>query len=304
MNIKEKLLNTGDFIDNEYLDKYVELILNNTDTQFVPCTTNSHHIIPRYYYKHHKLSVDNSPQNRVNLLYRDHMLAHLYLSGCTEGRDRYWNLYSIFMMSGQRYCSEENLNLLEDLDEYQSLYKQAIAAAPNHRKGIKLSDETRAKMSQAQRSRESTVKGKVWVNKDATNKAIDARDLDTYLMEGWNKGRHIVLSEEARDKMDAARRKPRSEEFCRKMSEIASKQAPPSAEARKRQSEKMKAYYAENPNPFKGKKHTQDTLERNRKAHLGRKCINKEGIVKCVFPEDISTYLAEGWKLGKGVKKN
>ena len=77
MQLKERLLNTGDFVDNEYLDKYIQLVLPNQNTKAVPCKTNSHHIVPSYYYRQHKLPVDNSLENRVNLLYRDHMLAHL-----------------------------------------------------------------------------------------------------------------------------------------------------------------------------------------------------------------------------------
>ena len=303
MQLKERLLNTGDFVDNEYLDKYVELIQANRDTKAISCKTNSHHIVPSYYYRHHNLPVDNSLQNRVNLVYRDHMLAHLYLSGCTQGRDRYWNLYSIFMMSGQRYLLDDELAFLESLDEYQKLYEEAIAAAPNHRKGIKVSMETRKKMCDAQKGHKGTVKGKIWINRDNINKAIFIEELESFLAQGWSRGRSVILSDEARAKMDAARRKPRSEEFCNKMREIALKQAPPSEDARKRQSEKMKSYYSQNPNPFKGKKHTQETLDRNRLAHLGKRYVNKDGVVKSITPEEISEYLAAGWSLGYGTSR-
>ena len=101
MNTKERLLATHDFIDNEYLDKYVELIDLNKNTQAISKKTNKHHIIPAYYFRHFDFPVDNSEDNLVNLYYRDHMLAHMYLSGCTEGRNRYWK--EIFEFNGRKY---------------------------------------------------------------------------------------------------------------------------------------------------------------------------------------------------------
>lgn len=303
MQLKERLLNTGDFVDNEYLDKYIQLVIANQNTKAVSCKTNSHHIVPSYYYRQHNLPVDNSLENRVNLVYRDHMLAHLYLSGCTQGRSRYWNLYSIFMMSGQRYLSDDEFVFLKNLDDYQKLYEEATAAAPNHRKGTQISEETRKKMSDAQRGHEGTIKGKVWITRDGVNKVVCEEELNSFLSEGWSRGRHIILSDEAKTKMDAARRKPRSKEFCNRMREIASQQAPPSEEARKRQSEKMKSYYSQNPNPFKGRKHTQEALDKNRLAHLGKRYVNKDGVVKSITPEEVSEYLAAGWSLGYGVSR-
>ena len=93
---KEKLLETGYFEDNEYFDLYLNLILENKNTKTEKFITQKHHIIPRHYYSHNNLTVDNSKDNLVNLKYADHMLAHIYLSGCTKGKDKYWNLYSVF----------------------------------------------------------------------------------------------------------------------------------------------------------------------------------------------------------------
>ena len=88
--IKVKLLNTNYFIDNEYLDKYCELIELNKDTKKERPKTQSHHIVPVSYFKLSKLPIDNSKENRVNLLYKDHILVHYYLCLCTKGKFKYY----------------------------------------------------------------------------------------------------------------------------------------------------------------------------------------------------------------------
>lgn len=126
MNLKEKSLFTNSFIDNQYLDKYIKLVESNLDTVYQPCKTNSHHIVPAHYHRHNNIPVDNTSENRVNLLFADLILAHLYLSGCTEGKDKYWNLYSVFLMFGQKYCSEDELILLQQRNDYQRLYEETF----------------------------------------------------------------------------------------------------------------------------------------------------------------------------------
>lgn len=44
--LKNKLLETGIFIDNEWLDKYVELVVSNQGTSYTRFKTQNHHIIP------------------------------------------------------------------------------------------------------------------------------------------------------------------------------------------------------------------------------------------------------------------
>ena len=50
--LKRKLLDLGICVDNEYLDKYVELVCSNLFTISEKGKTQSHHIVPRYYYKY------------------------------------------------------------------------------------------------------------------------------------------------------------------------------------------------------------------------------------------------------------
>ena len=92
--LKQKLINTGYFIDNEYLDKYLDLIYNHEvdSTHY----SENHHVIPVALYKLNndgcsrrkaekfaKVDLDNF---EVLLLYKDHCLAHYLLYFCTNGK--------------------------------------------------------------------------------------------------------------------------------------------------------------------------------------------------------------------------
>ena len=73
MTLKEKLLKTGYFIDNEYLANYIKLVENYiTDKLY----TERHHILQRAYFELNGLEVDNSKTNIVKLAYADHCKAH------------------------------------------------------------------------------------------------------------------------------------------------------------------------------------------------------------------------------------
>ena len=100
--IKELLLKTDLVIDNQYLDEYVELMLNNLDTTKEKGVTQEHHMIPVSAYLPKDLSktirhtrgassrdkdavktANADPNNkRVHLSYADHIKAHLLLTRC------------------------------------------------------------------------------------------------------------------------------------------------------------------------------------------------------------------------------
>ena len=80
--LKQKLLTTGLFLDNEYLDEYINLVLSNNTTIGY---TEKHHILQRNYFKKSGLPVDSSPDNLITLSYCDHCKAHWLLYFCTTG---------------------------------------------------------------------------------------------------------------------------------------------------------------------------------------------------------------------------
>ena len=91
--VKKKLLELG-YLDNIWLDKYLDLIETNLSTPRNRQSTQAHHAIPVNSYW-----ISDEPYNRkealklatldtvnfeVNLLYRDHLLIHSYLTLCTD----------------------------------------------------------------------------------------------------------------------------------------------------------------------------------------------------------------------------
>jgi hypothetical protein len=81
---KEALLSTGQFLDNEWLDKYVVLVEINKMVepkagQTFWSSIQKHHIIPRCYYTHVGIPIDNNQDNLVSLIVNDHANAHYYL---------------------------------------------------------------------------------------------------------------------------------------------------------------------------------------------------------------------------------
>ena len=79
LNIRQTLRNSKYFIDNEYLEKYCQLIERNRRTPIRAKVTHKHHIVPKSWFKLTNTSINNDLNNLVNLTYRDHFLAHYYL---------------------------------------------------------------------------------------------------------------------------------------------------------------------------------------------------------------------------------
>lgn len=121
-DIKQKLLQTGEFVDNEYLDEYINLIKTNK-VNYIKGKTNAHHIIPKYYYRDNGLSIDNSINNIVNLYYEHHILAHYYLAMCsTSKRNKARNALAIkFILNG---VSIDDIDINDiNLDKFQHMYE-------------------------------------------------------------------------------------------------------------------------------------------------------------------------------------
>ena len=124
MDIKQKLLDFGGFEINEYFNKYVELISQNTNREQQQFITNKHHIIPKSYYIKKKIEIDNSNLNLVNLLYKDHALGHYYLCLCTKDSYlKYSGISAIQHILGMKYFPKDEKDIINKLSEYQHLYE-------------------------------------------------------------------------------------------------------------------------------------------------------------------------------------
>ena len=92
--LKEKLLNTGHFIDNSYLDDYVKLVNKKSTANYL----ERHHILPRAYYNLEELEVDSSEANLAALSFADHCKAHWLLYYCTVDRLQYASQTAFIIM--------------------------------------------------------------------------------------------------------------------------------------------------------------------------------------------------------------
>lgn len=174
MEIAQFLLSTSYFIQNEYFDKYVDLINSNLYTEKQKFKTNSHHIIPVSYFKHRNLEVDNSNNNKINLLFKDHVLAHYYLYFCSStGIDKYSNLCAIKHLCG--LCKSKNIQFNIDdlnLDNLQQMYEEGKQYFSDMMKGRLCGDKNPAKRPEVGRKISDARKGHP-VNLE-TRRAIEA----------------------------------------------------------------------------------------------------------------------------------
>ena len=123
-NLKQKLLLTNYFIDNQYLDAYINLVSNNP-VKKEAFKTQQHHIIPKTYFKHFKLAVDNSIDNLVELLYTDHVKAHWLLQKCTIGFLKRNNGYAVRFLVNNKNFNTYNPTI-DDWIFLQKLYEDSI----------------------------------------------------------------------------------------------------------------------------------------------------------------------------------
>lgn len=122
-NVKQTLLQHKGFIDNEYLELYCRLVEQNGRTPMLGGLTNKHHIIPRSWFKLNHEEVDNSPSNLVNLVYRNHVLAHYYLALCTENELQFANELALICLVSRKQLSVVDKQLVASLPMYNKIYE-------------------------------------------------------------------------------------------------------------------------------------------------------------------------------------
>ena len=199
---KEQLLQTGCVIDNEYLNLYEELINSNLQTKCEKFKTQRHHSIPCACYSSRSAANSDSQNLKVNLLFKDHVLAHYYLCLCAkESKFRYKMIAAIeFTLGKSRNLTNSDLvaaskEWLLNNEVFQLAYEEyarirferlhtpevrekARQALLGHatseetrlkiseaNKGKTLSEESRAKLSRSLKGREAWNKGKPANNK-------------------------------------------------------------------------------------------------------------------------------------------
>lgn len=149
--LKQKLLNTEMFVDNFSFNKYLDIVYDNLYNLKTTDLTQKHHILPRHYFEHRNMPVDNSRDNLVNISIADHIRAHYYLSQCCkDASEKYSNIYALRRMLGGQFNNLKDIENLND-EECERLYKDYNEGNRALHKGTThiTSDETRAKISKA-----------------------------------------------------------------------------------------------------------------------------------------------------------
>jgi len=206
MTLKEKLLDIGLCIDNEYLDKYVELIESNRETKREKFKTQKHHIIPRFYYRENNLDVDNSKENYINLQYKDHFIAHLLLALCSSTETFFYNNF-IALSYMNKHFTYSDLDVLQSEYEecrkkcslhnpmYNDVYRErhknsmrseyvrnkiSLTMKKKRERGELFSSEIRKKISENQKTL-------VYIYKGSKTIRVRPEKLQEYLNNGWLK---------------------------------------------------------------------------------------------------------------------
>ena len=166
------------FIRNKYFYLYKNLITNNSNTCKEKFKTQKHHIIPLKISK--ILGIDNTPT--VNLLYKDHILAHYYLCLCcnkTISEIKY-SIYKAFlyMYNGRlskfskteiSKLNKEEIKFIEELEKRQKIYEAFKKECSEHmsklNKGKKkrpFTEEHKKNISKGKKGKPSKNKGKTF----------------------------------------------------------------------------------------------------------------------------------------------
>lgn len=128
--LRLKLVKTGVVEDNEYLHKYVSLVSSKKVDSVKRHKTQVHHIIPRAYFNHLGIEIDESENNRVILLYKDHLLAHYYLSLCAKGWFKHYAQAAVVCMVD--FNLQVAFDIMDELEEYQHIYEQFKQTQAQH----------------------------------------------------------------------------------------------------------------------------------------------------------------------------
>lgn len=126
LNIYDTLRTQKYFVDNEYLQKYCQLIERNRRTPVRARVTHKHHIVPKSWFKLTNTEINNELNNLVNLPYREHFLAHYYLCLCTEDPFKYANQLALMCLQSLKTKNVVDKQLLHRLPLYNYIYEDYV----------------------------------------------------------------------------------------------------------------------------------------------------------------------------------
>ena len=214
--LKNYLLATNMFIDNDFLVDYCKLIIENLTTKRTKFKTQVHHIIPKSYFKIIRKEVNNNKENLVNLQYSDHILAHYFLSLCCINKElRYYMESALaFMVNKVDFdttCLTDYATCYEDICRQRSERQRGVPKGP-------ITEERRNKLLEYYKTHKGASYGTHWSDEDkqkisaATKEGMDKwrasltdEEYKAYCNNISKKLTGIVRSDETKQKISAGR---------------------------------------------------------------------------------------------------
>ncbi len=155
MNINDEIRNKLTIVDEIFLAKYLCFVETNkcTDGEY----SEKHHILPKHIWPEYE-NFNQHPWNMVTLSLHDHLLAHYYFSMATN---TLWNAIpaiSYLTANGSRNLIETDIGIVAETMEY---YKKHCRGENHPRYGTSHTDETKTKISNANKGNTWTAERKV-----------------------------------------------------------------------------------------------------------------------------------------------
>ena len=305
--LKEKLLNTTLFLDNEALQSYITIIIENKYSQLQKGKTQKHHIFPKCLAKRLNCPVDDTTNNLVNLSYKDHILAHYYLIYATN--DDYLKAANIHafnhLLKKQGHWLDE-VSLQALLAKQQLVYEQTSYLRSAHSRrinsggcyvnnGIKAKhirlEELQSYLAQGwvrgQIQNHSSAKGLIVITNGVKERRITKEELPTFLATGWQVGR-----------ITKGRTQPKASYIVVCSPELGIERHISAEEKEVFLAKGYKLGGLKHKKPYK-----KCPTSQAGKATKNKIWIHLENQTKMVLPENAQQYLDNGWLLGRG-KRN
>ena len=189
------------FINNKY-KKWYDSIIDRAKNRVLSCYVEKHHIIPK------SCGGSNDKDNLVPLTAREHYIVHMLLPFCVIKK------YKLKMIKGFMYMNVKPKNSKRLYKINSRMYEKFRIEFGKMSKGIKLSEETKAKMRGRKLSKETKAKIKyarqfqvcsdeqrkkyskiysnlIWVNFNGKSKRIKKELKQQYLNKGYKLGRDM-----------------------------------------------------------------------------------------------------------------
>lgn len=133
-DLKSRLLSTSYFVDNGFLDKYVNLIYDNRLEKHEKRYSQCHHGFPKCVSKKLGESIDDSKENLFELKFSVHVLAHVYLSLCSIDDDiKRANVVAYKWMSCGLIEDVNSPDIFLEIEKLQNVYENDLSlCGENH----------------------------------------------------------------------------------------------------------------------------------------------------------------------------